>query len=229
VRAYAQPVVDLGSGLAVGYRGIARWHHRRLGTLKASAFIDMIADTPLASQVDLYVARELAAVLTLSVGGTPLRLYTPVSRRLIADVRTEQYLSEIADAFLLSMNQMNLQVERSLLDRWSPGLQDALGSLRDAGVALVLTGVEQASEARALAGQTFDELHISPHLTRAAVTDPEARRAVAEIMRRAHDGAVLVAATGVGNKQHHDLLIEAGCDFACGDLYGRPEPAHTFD
>jgi diguanylate cyclase (GGDEF)-like protein len=229
VRPYAQPVVDLRSGLLVGYRGLARWHHRRVGMLEASAFIEMIADTPLASQVDLNVARELAAVLALSVGATPLRLYTPVSRRLIADVRTEQYLSEIADAFFLSMSQVRLQVARPLLDRWSPALQDALESLREAGVALVLTGVEHGSDARALTEHPFDELHISPRLTTAAVTDPDARRAVSVIARLARESDVRVAAAGVDTEQHADLLIEAGCDFASGDLYGRAEPANTID
>lgn len=229
VQPYAQPVVELGSGLLVGYRGIARWHHRRMGTLQASAFIDMIADTPLASQVDLVIARETAAVLTLTVGDTPLRLYTPVSRRLIADVRTEQHLSEIAGAFFLSMNQIHLQIARPLLDRWSPALQDALESLRDADVFLVLTGVERASDAQELAGHPFDELHISRRLTNAAVTDPDARRAVSEIVQLARDRAVLVAATGVDTEQQHELLIEAGCYFASGDLYGRPEPANTID
>ena len=66
VRPYAQPVVDLASGLLIGYRGTARWQHRHLGMLEAAAFIGMIADTPLANQVDLYVARETAAVLTLT-------------------------------------------------------------------------------------------------------------------------------------------------------------------
>jgi EAL domain-containing protein (putative c-di-GMP-specific phosphodiesterase class I) len=229
VQPYAQPVVEFGSGLLVGYRGIARWHHRRVGTLEASAFIDMIAGTPLASQVDLYIARETAAVLTLTVGDTPLRLYTPVSRRLILDVRTEQHLSEIAGAFFLSMNQIHLEVARPLLDRWSPALQDALESIRDTDVGLVLTGVEHASDVQSLARHPFDELHISRRLTNAAATDPDARSSVSEIVQLAHDRAVLVAATGVDTEQQRDPLLEAGCDFASGDLYGRPEPAHTID
>jgi EAL domain-containing protein (putative c-di-GMP-specific phosphodiesterase class I)/GGDEF domain-containing protein len=229
VRPYAQPVVDLRSGRLVGYHGVARWHHPRLGTLEAAAFIEMIADTPLASQVDLNVARELAAVLALAVGATPLRLYAPVSRRLIADVRTEQYLSEIADAFFVSMSQVSLQVGRPLLGRWSPALQDALESLRDAGVAFVLTGVEHGSDARVLATQPFDEIHISPRLTKAAVTDPDARRAVSVIVRLAHESDVPVAAAGVDTEPQADVLLEAGCDLASGDLYGRAEPASTID
>jgi diguanylate cyclase (GGDEF)-like protein len=229
VQAYAQPVIELRSGHLVGYQGVSRWHHRRMGTLAASAFVDMIADTPLASQVDLYIARETAAVLTLTVGDTPLRMYTPVSRRFIVDVRTEQHLSEIAGAFFLSMDQIHLQVARPLLHRWSPALQDALESIRDADVGLVLTGVEQPSDVEALTRHPFDELHISRRLMNAAATDPDARSTVSEIVQLAHDRAVLVAATGVDTEQQRDLLLEAGCDLAAGDLFGRPEPASTID
>jgi c-di-GMP-specific phosphodiesterase len=226
---YAQPVVDLRSGVRVGYRGSARWHHRRLGTLEASEFIDMVADTPLANQLDLTVAREIAGVLTLAVEAAPLRLYTPVSRRLIADVRTEQYLSEIADAYFLSMSQLRLEIARPLLDRWTPALRDALESLRDAGVALVLTGVERGSDARMLTEHPFDELHLSPRLTAAAVTDPDAQRAVLVMVRLARENEALVGAAGVDTEAHADVVIGAGCDFAFGDLYGRAEPANTID
>ena len=162
VRPYAQPVVDLASGLLIGYRGTARWQHRHLGMLEAAAFIGMIADTPLANQVDLYVARETAAVLTLTTR-TDERpcLYAPLSRRCIEDVRTEQYLSEIADAFFLTPNQLRLQLARSSLDESTPSLENATRSLRDNDFTLVLTGSEQISDAEYAAEHGFVELHLS--------------------------------------------------------------------
>jgi len=47
----------------------------------------------------------------------------------------------------------------------------------------VLTGVERGSGARVIADHPFDEIHISPRLTAAAVTDADARRAVSVIVR----------------------------------------------
>jgi diguanylate cyclase (GGDEF)-like protein len=229
VRAYAQPVVELPSGRVIGYQGLARWHHRALGMLEAAAFTDLVVDTSLASQVDLYLAREIAAALVLTTRETSLRLYAPVSKRLIADVRTEQYLSEIADAFFLCMHQMRLQLARPLLDNWSPALQDALQSLGDADVGLVLTEVEHISDADFLGECLFHELHISRRLTNAAATDPDARRTVSEIVRLAHAHELLVGATGVDDRQHQDVLVEAGCDLATGDLYGGPEPTNAID
>jgi EAL domain-containing protein (putative c-di-GMP-specific phosphodiesterase class I) len=229
IQPYAQPVADLASGLVVGYRAIARWQHRRLGTLDAAAFIDMIAETPLANQVDLYVAREAAAVLALTPREPSLRLYAPVSKRLIADVRTEQYLSEIADAFSIRMNQMLLQLARPLLRDWDPALDDALQSLRDMDVAFVLSGVEAAEDVELLDRHDFRELHLSRRLTQRAATNPIARLAVSNIVQRAHDHAVVVAATGVDNLDDRDALLETGCDLATGDLYGRPQPTNTIE
>jgi EAL domain-containing protein (putative c-di-GMP-specific phosphodiesterase class I)/GGDEF domain-containing protein len=229
VQPHAQPVVDLASGLVVGYQGLARWRHRRLGTLKASAFIGMIAETSLANQVDLYVARETAAVLALKARRTPFRLYTPVSKRLILDVRTEQYLREIIDAYALEAKQLCLQFARPLVSGWPPALRDALTSLRDAGVAFACTDVEHASDVQQLTEFGFCELHLSRRLTSAAPTDHDAQSTASDIAREAHDRAALVGATGVNDPQHRDALINAGCDRATGDLYGEPQPTHTID
>ena len=226
---YAQPVVDLGSGRIVGFRGLARWHHRTRGTLKAGAFIDMIADTPLAKEVDLYVARETAAVVLLTARAAPVRLYTPASVRLITDIRTEQYLSEIADAFMLDMNQMHLQLARPLFDHPSPPLRDALRSLRDATIAFACTRIERETDLEDLDELDFGEFHLSRRLTNAAVDDPDARHVVSDIVRQAHDRGLLVAATGIADREQERALIETGCDLATGDLYGKPEPTNTIE
>jgi EAL domain-containing protein (putative c-di-GMP-specific phosphodiesterase class I)/GGDEF domain-containing protein len=229
VRSYAQPVVDLDSELVVGYRGLARWHHRRLGPLDADAFYEMIAETPLANQVELHVIRQTAAVLTLTTRDTPLRLYAPASKRLISDVRTEQYLCEIVDAFSFTPDQLRLQIARASVNNWNASVENAWESLRAAQFAFVVTDVFLAPDAQHLAQSGFDELHLAPGLTNAASTESEARHAVTEIVRIAHDHGVLVAAAGVGDRQHRDALLETGCDIATGPLYGDPEPADTID
>jgi EAL domain-containing protein (putative c-di-GMP-specific phosphodiesterase class I) len=229
IRPYAQPVVDLGSDTIAGYRGFARWHHSNLGVLEPTAFVDMIADSTLANEVDLYVARETAAVLLLTSADVLAHLYAPASRRLIADLRTEQYLSEIAAAFFLSMAQIHLQIARPLLEGWTPVLDDALRSLREADVALAITGVDSAADAHDLVDGRFQELQLSRRLVRTATGDTAARRTVADIVRRAHDRGLRVTATGVDDAGLRDAMIESGCDRATGDLYGRPVPANTIE
>jgi EAL domain-containing protein (putative c-di-GMP-specific phosphodiesterase class I)/GGDEF domain-containing protein len=235
VRPYAQPVIDMVSGVVVGYQGLARWHHRRMGPLDAASFTDMIAETTLANQLDLFIARETAAVLTLRTRDAPLSLYVPASRRLVADVRTEQYLSEIVDAFSLGMHQVHLQLAPDLVADAASPLRDALAALRDAQVALVVTDVERSVDAEHCLALDVAELHLSPRLTRAAGIEhaagieSDARRALAEIVRLAHDRSVLITAPGVDDPDQRDALREAGCDRAIGALFGAPEPASSID
>ena len=226
---YAQPVVDLATGEVVGYRGCARWSHRSLGLLDASAFVEMIADAPMANEVDLYVARETAAVLLLATRHRAPRLYTPVSKRLIADVRTEQYLSEIADAYFLTMGQIHLQLARRLIDDPTPAFEDALQSLWDAGLAFVLTGVEDVSDVDYPADREFRELHLSRRLVHAAATDRASMRMIDRIVSRAHERGLLVTATGMDNRELERALVASGCDLATGDVFRELEPTKSIE
>jgi EAL domain-containing protein (putative c-di-GMP-specific phosphodiesterase class I) len=198
--------------------------------LDADVFTDVIADTPLANEVDLYITREIAAMLTLlSHDDAAPRVYAPASKRLIADVRTEQYLWEIADAFSLRMEQLCLQVGRALLDSWSPALQDALVSLRDAGVTLVVTGVEDDEDARHFVERGFHELHLAPALGRAAARDAVAWSTIERIVAAAHADERRVAAIAVDDLAQRDAVARAGVDLALGLLYGEPAPADTIE
>jgi EAL domain-containing protein (putative c-di-GMP-specific phosphodiesterase class I) len=230
VRAYAQPVVEVVSDVVIGYRAMARWQHPRLGLLEPAVFLPLIAESILAAEVDLYVTREAAAALTVVAReNTRLRLYFPVSKRLVADVRTEQYLWEIADAFSLRLQHLCLQVDRPLLEEWTPALQDALQSLGDAGVTLVVTGIEDAADVPAIAALGFGELHVGGALARAASSDRGAQRMVADIARAAHDRSLLVGATGVNASRYRDALIPTGIDLATGDLYGEARPTDAIE
>ncbi|HEY1741465.1 MAG TPA: EAL domain-containing protein [Acidimicrobiia bacterium] len=227
IQAHVRPVVELASGALVGYEGRARWQHANLGTLGAANFIDMIADSALASPVDLFVARELAEVLVLRGHTTAPRMYAPVSERLLVDIRAEQHLSEIADAFHLAMGQICLEVRRASLTTSATALHDALGFLRDAGITLVLTDVETAADVARAAELGFGEVHLARRV--AAGNQATVRQAVSEIAGRAHDCGMLVAASHVPDGAARGWLTEAGCDLATGDLFGGLVPADSID
>lgn len=227
VRPYAQPVVELASGAVVGYRGTPRWLHRELGMLDADAFTGMIAETSMATVIDLYIVRETAGVVVLTSRDTPLRLYASVSRRLLEDVRAEQHLTEIAEAFFLRMHQLRLQISRPLLDEWTPGVQDALDSLSDADVAFALVDVSSAGDVATFAAMGFAEVHASRSLVDAARGDVDARRSLAELVESAHEHGWIVGAPGVDDAQTDDLVRAAGVDLGWGRRYGRAEPTNT--
>ena len=172
---YAQPVVDLASRLVMGYRGMARWNHRRLGQLEAKQFIEMISGTSSASGLDLYVAREVAAMLLLTarVRG-PAHVHAGVAP---ADRRRPHRAVPLGDRRTRSTCPCTRCTCSSTV-AWSsqapPTLPDALRSLADAGVGFVLTGVEDASDVGYAADNGFREVHLSRGLTQAAASDGDA-------------------------------------------------------
>ena len=156
-------------------------------------------------------------------------MYVPASRRFLTDVRTEQYLREIVDAFSLSMSQVHLEVPQPIVANCSPALRDALQSLREVALTLVVTNVDAASDVASFVDLGFGEVHLSNRLANAAASDAGARSVVADIVGIAHGRGVLVGATGVDDQRQHDALGELGCDLAAGGFYGGARPANTID
>jgi len=165
----------------------------------------------------------------LTTRDAPLRMYVPASRRFLTDVRTEQYLREIVDAFSLSMSQVHLEVAKPIVVNCSPALRDALQSLREAALTLVVTNVDAASDVASVVDLGFGEVHLSSRLANAAAIDAGGRSVVADIVRIARDRGLLVGATGVHDQRQHDALSALGCDLAAGAFYGGAEPANTID
>lgn len=225
IRPFVQPLVHLATGDTVGYQGLARWAHRTRGLLEAGRFIGLAAGTPMAPVIDLAVIRAAAAVVAALPSSSGVRLYAHLSRRLLSDPRVDQYLAETVLSVGLSPAQVCLEVAESLMARPSRAMHDAIRSLRDAGVGLALTSVNASTEINHVVEYGFDELHLDPALSREAVVDASQRRVVRGLAGYAHALDVPVAAIGVDDARHRDVLADAGCDLGRGELFGAPVPA----
>jgi EAL domain-containing protein (putative c-di-GMP-specific phosphodiesterase class I) len=229
IKPYVRPVVSLASGTLVGYRGSARWHHHELGLLEPKRFIDVVAESPLATVVDLFVARETAAVIALRTRGEPLHLYTPVSYRLIEDARSEEYLREIANAFFVQLDHVHTEVACPVLRNWGVAASHGLRFLRETGIVPALGDVDDAAALDLAIEHGMAEVRLSRTLTERAVGDVAAREACTALVARAHDEGIAVTASGVDTEQQCDVMHAVGCDTALGDALGGAQPAHSVD
>src|SRR5262249_55635949 len=163
-----------------------RWQHPDLGLLEASAFIDLVAESPLAMVLDLYVLRSAAATLALVTRGAEQRLYAPISARLIADVRAAQVLIEIFDAFRLLPHQVRLQIWRTVARTWVPSLTGALETLRDSGFVIAASGVDRAPDGPTIFELGIAEILLSRDRVAAARVEPDAHRELFDVVARSH-------------------------------------------
>ncbi len=221
VAAYAQAVIDLGSGELVGYRGFAQWHHPQRGVLGASIVEEIAGDTAVAPVIDLYVARETAALLVVAASGRPLAQYTTASTRTLLDIYTEQRLDEIARAYFLAPHQIHLLIDATVVRNATTRLRDALRALADTDLALMLANVSDPKvDLEDLLQLGFRALELSTELVNEAVINPTVRNVVVDLSDRAHRAGLLVSANGISTDQQHDTILQVGCDQATGDFYG---------
>jgi EAL domain-containing protein (putative c-di-GMP-specific phosphodiesterase class I) len=220
IKAYAQAVIDPRTRLLLGYRGFAQWHHRTKGLLGPATVAEISADTTLAPVIDLYVARQTATLLIFATRESIPSQYTPASARLLADAHTEHRLDEIASAYSLAMHQLHLVIDARTVSAAAEPLRDALQSLADADLSLVLADVRDPEvDVDDLVRLGFRALELAPQLLNDLALDPALHYAVADLAERAHDAGLLIGATGIGNEQQHDTILRLHCDLATGDLY----------
>ena len=228
IQAHVRPVVELASGKLAGYEGraqlatLAPRHTRRRRVHRHDR-------RQRARPAPLTCSSRVSSPRCSCCAATPprRRMYAPVADRLVLDMRAEQHLSELADAFHLAMDQICLEVRRAALTTSATAVQDALGFLHDAGVTLVMTDVETNADVVLAARLGFGEVH----LARAVVAGSQAtvRRSVSEIAGRAHEFGMLVAASQVPDGAARGWLTDAGCDLATGDLFGGLVPADSIE
>ena len=228
VEPFVQPVVDLRTGRVVGYEGLARWHRRDADAIEDEALMSA-AGTSLTAVVDLRVARETAAVVTVLSRTADLRVYAPVSEPLLEDVRIEQYLWEIVDAFGLPPERVHIQLEQGVVTRLAPATRMVLQSLLELGVRLVVTGVDSESDLGAFANLGFREMRLSREETRRAISDLSRLEELRNTILGAHDLGLGVGVVGVDDERQRAIWFGAGCDVASGALFGSPVRSDTVE
>ncbi len=118
--------------------------------------------------------------------------------------------------------------ESSLLDA-STQTTDTLLALQQLGIGLAIddfgTGYSSLNYLKRL---PITALKIDQTFVRDLVVDSDDRILAATIVNLGHSLGLKVVAEGVETEEQRQILIDQGCDFAQGYLFGRPMPADQF-
>lgn len=220
VVAYAAPVVEVPTGRTAGRRVEARWR-RGDEVLPAAVFAHLADGSGLHLALDLAVLRQATAASRTAAGD----LYVPVSARLLGEPQLASLLAEILGRSGLPPAHLHLEVPERLLARRTPGVLDALRTIRSLGARVVVGGVGiHAGAVVDLAEGLVDAIAVSPELVAGIGHDEVADRAVAGVIGLATGIGVATLATGVASIAQLARLADLGCDRASGPLFGEAEP-----
>ncbi|MFY1695261.1 MULTISPECIES: putative bifunctional diguanylate cyclase/phosphodiesterase [unclassified Solwaraspora] len=233
-----QPVVAVPSVRPVGAEALIRWHHPELGRVPPDEFIPLAEECGMINRLGAWVldeaCRQLARWLAeghdvwVSVNVSPHELHAPA------------YVLQVDEALRrhrVPPQRLVLEVTEHAVARDLAELIRRLTALRATGVRIALddfgAGYSSLGQLRNL---PIDILKIDHSLVAEQgrpVAPPPGRRAFAPmvdvVMRLGHQLGLEVIAEGVTNQAELAVVVDAGCRFGQGALFGWGVPAEHLE
>jgi diguanylate cyclase (GGDEF)-like protein len=231
-----QPIVDMASGQVCKAEALIRWHHPTHGMISPVEFIPIAEHTGLIVAIGDWVFHEalrqatqwraLAPHFTVAVNISPVQFY-----RNNADNHRAWIEHCAGDPPRQGQSPaVGLEITEGLLLTANASVMQQMQAFRDAGIGISLddfgTGYSSLSYLRKF---SLDSLKIDRSFVDNLEQDGANVALCEAIIVMAHKLGLKVIAEGVETRAQHDLLRQAGCDFAQGYLFGQAMPPNDFE
>lgn len=219
-----QPIVDIRTREVVSYEALMRWNHPIYGEISPSIFIPIAEQIKMIESLTQYVmdtACKVAATwpehIKINVNVSPSML----SSRMLA--RTIQ--SSLLNSGL-SPRRLCLEITESVLLEDNVNALIMLKEFQKMGITLSLddfgTGYSSLSY---VCKYSFNSLKIDRSFISDLKRSSESRAVIDAVIGLGQALELSIVAEGIETEENRADVEAAGCRFAQGYLFGRPEPA----
>ncbi len=228
---YYQPQVDLHTGQVIGAEALVRWHHPERGLLAPEEFLPVATETGLIRIIDEWVLRTACRQNRewQDRGFPAIGISVNVSNSLFHGSTLLESVKEALAATGVSPNNLNLELTESIAMRNVEASITMLHSLKGIGVRLWMddfgTGYSSLSYLQRF---PINVVKIDQSFVRDLLTPNCPMPIVRAIIAMVHSLRLTVLAEGVEQEGQRTILLDEGCDYAQGYLFGRPMPADKF-
>jgi EAL domain-containing protein (putative c-di-GMP-specific phosphodiesterase class I) len=230
---FFQPIVRFDTRRLVGFEALARWRHPKRGLVPPDDFIPIAEASGLIVEITSWLLGQAAIAIPEirkaalhNVSATePLFLSINVSGHDLVDARFEGRLARMLNESGIPANALKIEVTESTLMKDPVKAAETLGACRKLGVQVALddfgTGYSSLSY---LSKLPMTAIKIAPSFVRSMAIDPTNWTIIQMILRLAEELHIPVIAEGVEEPYEAIALMEMGCAFGQGYLFGRPVP-----
>lgn len=215
-----QPLMELSKGRLIGFEILARWQHKSLGQIAPDIFIPVAEKLGLISALTLELLRTACSDaklwpddLVLALNLSPLQLADPMLPMQILSVLGETGFPP---------NRLEIEVTEGALIRDLLGAKAILTSFQNLGMKISLDDFGMGySSMYNLADLRFDKIKIDRAFIQSMNGNPESLAIVNAVLALSKRLGVPTLAEGVENEAAMDRLIDSGCEFGQGYLFGK--------
>ena len=222
---YLQPIVELQDRQVVGFEALARWNHPQQGLLTPASFIAAAEDSGLIEEIDLHVmqkACDAVGAWQRREGMEQLRLSVNVSARTLGASDLVERIQPILEISGINPSQLYLEITETSLVEDIQSTASTIDGLRQLGLKLAIDDFGTGySSLLYLKRFPVGVLKIDQSFVADLGRDPEDEAIAQAIISLAGALGVRVVAEGVETETQEARLLEYGCDFGQGYLYGK--------
>jgi len=221
-----QPIIELRTGLLVGFEVLARWQHPVHGLILPANLISLAEQNGLADSLMHQVfskafqeGAELPEPLTLSVNVSPCQL---------RDIGLPRHIRALATEAGFPLTRLQVEITESALVDNIELAQSITQELKAMGCTLAMDdfGIGYSS-LQQLQGLPFDTLKVDRTFVSSMTRMHSSRKIAAAIIGLGRSLGMTTIAEGVETQEQAELVQLLGCDLAQGWLYGKPAPAEA--
>lgn len=228
LRVYYQPQVDMRSGRMTGTEALVRWQHPEKGLLMPGAFIPIAEETRLIIDLGNEVMRQacLQQVEWYRAGFNPGRVSVNLAGAQIHEADLVESIQNVLSLTGCKPQWLELEVTEGFIMQDPARTVPILKQLKEMGILLSIddfgTGYSSLTYLKRL---PVRRLKIDQSFVRNSVMDPNDLAIIEAIIALANKLDLELIAEGVETEEQKKLLLQAGCPYAQGYLYGKPMPA----
>ncbi|HZE51580.1 MAG TPA: GGDEF domain-containing protein [Jatrophihabitantaceae bacterium] len=216
-----QPIVDLRSGRVVRHEALLRWASGQHQGVPPDTFVPLAERIGLVGDLGRYALGEALGELYRQSSG--LGVSVNVSVHQLSDDSLPATVDETLAKYDLPASRLTLEVTEGVLLRSGGVGWRILSTLRERGVRIAIddfgTGFGQLSYLRQF---PFDEIKIDRSFIADLGDDAHARAIVGSVVSLAAALGSEVVAEGVEQPSQRSILLDLGCQYGQGYLFGVP-------
>lgn len=224
IQPHYQPLVELSKGKLIGFEVLARWQHPSLGSITPDIFIPLAEKLGLISPLTLQLLRTACGDaklwpddLVLALNLSPAQLTDPIIPLQILSVLNDTGFPP---------TRLEIEVTEAALVKDLLGAKAILMSFQNLGMKISLDDFGMGySSMYNLADLRFDKIKIDRSFIQSMSGNAESLAIVNAVLALSRRLGVPTLAEGVENKEAMANLIDSGCEFGQGYLFGKAVPA----
>ncbi len=218
-----QPIIDAASGKMVSVEALLRWHSPQYGYIPPSIFIPVAEEIHFIGQIERFVVEQAMKDLHIMSDREMAHIYVSINLSAI-DLDSDEFMDYLENQFKLnqiSFGRVQLEITEGVLIDHYEGIVPRLIKLSKAGIQIALddfgTGYSSLKYIKRL---PIDCLKIDRSFVK-DYPDYDDGGIAKIIINLANTFDLKVIAEGVETIEQADFLLENGCKYHQGYLYGK--------